>query len=89
MWRSEAVLFGDREGVPLYRAKALLGAEAVAHVADRDRYKGNMGRFLNGYGIGDYTAEYLTKSGFMTAITFLNVKAIRAALEVEEGQSNE
>ena len=34
-------------------------------------------RRFNGYGIGDYTACYLTQKEFFLAITYLNVKKQR------------
>lgn len=88
MYSIHAVLFGDREGVPLFVAEDTLGFEAVHFV--RKLNADNRG-LINGYGIGNFTAEYLTKRGFMTAVTFLNVNAIRLLCEDadKEDWSNE
>lgn len=37
----------------------------------------NAGLTFNGYGIGDYTAWYLTEYGFYIAATYRNVERIR------------
>lgn len=71
LFEREAVLFGARDGVPEYRAVQLLGADAVEFA------KRLPGGNSNGYGIGDYTAYYLTESGFYAAATYRNVKEIK------------
>lgn len=73
IFNENAVLFGVRDGIPVETAKKLLGPAAVDFAA-----KTNNGENLNGYGIGVYTAMYLTECGFYVAITYHNVSCIRA-----------
>lgn len=83
LFEREAVLFGEVEGIPEARATALLGAEAVqfAHRMDAT----NRSYLFNGYGIGNYTAMYITLQGFYIAVTYNNVASIEKAAE---GDSN-
>jgi len=73
IFERETVLFENSDGVPVYRAKELLGADAVNLAL---KY-GKDGRDYNSWGIGDYDLGYLTISGFLTAATHANVMAIR------------
>lgn len=80
-----AVLFGDTDGVPEYQAVNLFGEEAVVFAK---RYsnavafaKRNFDGCCSGFGIGDFTAEYLTFKGFRIAATYVNVAEIRQAQE--------
>lgn len=79
LFEREAVLFGARDGVPEYRAVQLLGADAVEFA------KRLPGGNYNGYGIGDYTAYYLTESGFYAAVTYVNVKEVKQAEDLHGG----
>lgn len=69
-----AVLFGQANGMPERTATELFGADAVAFAKRQE----NTGIAFNGYGIGDYTAEYLTEYGFYIAATYHNVKRLEA-----------
>lgn len=60
-------------GVPEKVATGLFGSSAVAFAKRRQ----NAGTTFNGYGIGDYTAWYLTEYGFYIAATYRNVERIR------------
>lgn len=73
-----AVLFGQANGMPERTATELFGADAVAFAESQE----NAGIAFNGYGIGSYTARYLTEYGFYIAATYHNVKRL-AALERE------
>jgi predicted homoserine dehydrogenase-like protein len=73
LFAENAVLFGRADGVPEQAAKELFGSSAVAF-AKRQQ---NAGTTFNGYGIGDYTAWYLTEYGFYIAATYRNVERIR------------
>ena len=79
LFEREAVLFGARDGVPEYRAVQLLGADAVKFA------KRLPGGNYSGYGIGDYTAYYLTESGFYAAVTYVNVKEVKQAEDLHGG----
>ena len=65
--------FGRADGVPEQAATELFGSAAV----DFAKRQQNAGLTFNGYGIGDYTAWYLTEYGFYIAATYCNVKRIR------------
>lgn len=73
LFAENAVLFGRADGVPEQAATELFGSSAVAF-AKRQQ---NAGTTFNGYGIGDYTAWYLTEYGFYIAATYRNVERIR------------
>ena len=77
LFEREAVLFGTSDGMPEYRAVQLFGEEAVAFAM-----KTSGG---NGYGIGDFTAMYLTERGVHIAATYLNVKEIEQEMRLHGG----
>ena len=74
LFAGNSVLFGQANGIPERTATELFGADAVAF-AKRQR-DGEI--VFNGYGIGGYTAEYLTEYGFYLAATYCNVKHLEA-----------
>ena len=74
IFNENAVLFGVSDGIPIDTAKKLLGSAAV----DFAEKANNRGNLANGYGIGVYTAMYLTERGFYLAVTYHNVSCIRA-----------
>lgn len=74
IFNKNAVLFGVRDGIPVETAKKLLGPAAVDFATKTN----NGGDLANGYGIGVYTAMYLTERGFYVAVTYHNVSCIRA-----------
>jgi len=76
LFQREAVLFGDRDGIPEGRAVELLGAEAVSF-AHRTETVDKRGYYFNGYGYGPFTACYMTLAGFYIAVTYNNVTAIQ------------
>lgn len=73
LFAENAVLFGQADGVPEQAATELFGFAAV----DFAKRQQNAGLTFNGYGIGDYTAWYLTEYGFYIAATYRNVERIR------------
>mgnify|MGYP004529762149 FL=1 len=75
LFEENAILFGRSDGVPENVAIALFGASAVNFA--RRQSDGPSRRTINGYGIGDYTAWYLTEYGFNFAVTYCNVKHIQ------------
>lgn len=52
LFQREAVLLGNEDHVPEYRAVALFGQDAVKHAKCINHW--------NGYGVGDFTMGYLT-----------------------------
>lgn len=75
LFRQEAVLMGSEDRVPLHRAEALFGRDAMKHVKSLNA--SSPGRYLNGYGVGDYTMLALTYRGFQAAASFYNVQLLR------------
>lgn len=75
LFRQEAVLMGSEDRVPLHRAEALFGRDATKH---GERLNASSpGRYLSGYGVGDYTMFALTYRGFQAAASFYNVQLLR------------
>lgn len=72
LFDQEAVLLGTTDGVPLGRAVALFGKDAVDHAQHL-----SAGVHMNGYGVGGYTLPYLTLRGFQAAASFNNVQLLR------------
>lgn len=81
LFQREAVLFGGRDGIPEERAVKLLGKEAVDFAHRMEGNDNRRGLYFNGYGIGHYTAAYMTLEGLYAAITYNNV----SILEKEAG----
>lgn len=75
LFRQEAVLMGSEDRVPAHRAEALFGRDAMKHVKSLNA--SSPGRYLNGYGVGDYTMVALTYRGFQAAASFYNVQLMR------------
>lgn len=73
LFTENAVLFGLADGVPEQAAVKLFGNAAV----DFAKRMQNSRVTSSGYGIGDYTALYLTEYGFYIAATYCNVACIR------------
>ena len=70
----EAVFISTEDIVPVYRAAALFGEDAVAFARSANDRK--PGCYFNGYGIMGYTLDYLTLSGFQVAASYYNVRQI-------------
>lgn len=82
IFTAEAVLMGTKDGLPISKAREIFGGDAVDFAQRMSNTA--TGTYSNGYGIGDYTAFYLTLTGAMIAATYNNIAAIRAA-EAEAG----
>lgn len=80
LFEKEAVLFGIRDGVLVERATELFGSKAIdfASKVAKD--------WINGFGVGNYTAYYLTFAGFQQAASFANVEEIERIC-IEKGQA--
>ena len=79
LFEREAVLFGDVNGIPLTRARELLGDEAVDFIHSYGQKEGKRGLYYNGYGNGRFTAMYMTRLGLFAAVTYNNVTALERA----------
>lgn len=80
IFKKECVLIGCNDAIPEYIVKRIFGSDAY-DFAQKLSKRGDNG---NLYGIGDYSAGYLTYKGFLTAATFCNVKEIK---EIEGGMA--
>lgn len=74
LFDDNSCLVGDRDVIFESVARELLGGESIEFAK---RMCTKTERRFNGYGIGDYTACYLTQKEFFLAITYLNVKKQR------------
>lgn len=83
LFENEAVILGNYDGVPLYRATELFGVEAAKFAAKMKHIDmGHRRVYYNGsFGIGDYQCDYLTMDGFLAAATYANVQEIKAKEE--------
>lgn len=68
----EKILIGDRDVIPEYRAIEIFGKEAVEFAKRLDNGRNNS----NGYGVGDYTLDYLYRNGLNVAATYVNIRCI-------------
>ena len=80
LFEREAVLFGDRDGIPEKKAVEILGRDAV-DFARRMETVEKRGYYFGGYGNGPYTAMYMTLAGLYIAVTYNNVTALQRAEE--------
>lgn len=69
LFRREAVLIGNMDVVPKFRVADLFGTDAADFAVRQG--------FWNGYGVGDYTFEYITHKGFQAAASYFNVQRLR------------
>lgn len=81
LFAQNAVLFGSNDGVPEKVVAELFGEEAVDFT---HKMGSRFGIVANMYGIGDYSAKYLTEKGFYCAATYSNVINLQAQNEKEE-----
>ena len=77
LFSREAVLLGQADCVPGFRAANLFSKDAVCHAKKIDGG-------WNAYGIGDFTLYYLTRKGFQAAASFYNVQQLQEEAELEE-----
>ena len=76
LFSREAVLLGQADCVPGFRAAHLFGRDAVCHAKKIDGG-------WNAYGIGDFTLFYLTRKGFQAAASFYNIQQLQEEAELE------
>lgn len=74
LFAENSALFGRSDGIPEKIAEAILGTDAVNYVTSAN---GGAGILFNGYGIGDYTANYLTEQGFYLGVSYYNTALTR------------
>lgn len=79
LFNQEALLFGNFCGVPLVRAAELFGRDAVNFVHRLCRGSAARGDafMIGGFGIGGYTAGFLTECGVRAAASFCNACAVK------------
>ena len=77
LFRNNAVLFGDHDGIPMPKAVELLGDKAVQFIAQMERNGTHPGCYRKGYGNGEYTAMYLSSEGFFAAVTWNNINELQ------------
>ena len=75
LFERNCVLLGSEDGVPLYLVRELCGDKAAKFAC-----RGQNGKYGNAFGVGDYTLSYVSKNGFLAAISFHNVEQIRDSL---------
>lgn len=75
LFEENAVLFGRHDGVPESTVISLFWADAVKFAKRSE----GAGTNFNVYGIGGYSANYLTERGFYLAASYYNVKNIEEA----------
>lgn len=75
LFMQEAILIGNTDAVPLYRAEELFGTEA-AQFAVKSKNS-------NSFGIGNFDLPYLTYKGFQFAASYCNVEKIYKSLVKE------
>lgn len=83
LFEKEAILFGERDGVLIDKVIELFGVKATQFANDYSK------GWANGFGVGDFTAWYLTFTGFATAATYANVEAVRSLKEVSKNEKKQ
>jgi len=78
LFEEKAILIGGYDAIPEETVVSLFGEAAVAHAHTLDKTGGEM---CNAYGVGDYTAPYLTLKGFLRAVTYHNIRKLEAERE--------
>lgn len=73
LFEEKAILIGGYDAIPGETVVSLFGEAAVAHAHTLDKTGGEM---CNAYGVGDYTAPYLTLKGFLRAVTYHNIRKL-------------
>ncbi len=75
LFEEKAILIGGGDAIPEQTVVELFGEAAVAHAHTLDKAGGS---YCNAYGVGDYTAPYLTFSGFLRAVTYHNIRKLES-----------
>lgn len=74
LFEKEAILFGENDGIPLYRAIELLGKNAVEFAINKNDPKYKLTLTYNIFLVPiNNSVEYLTFSGFLQAVTYNNI----------------
>lgn len=67
-----AVMISGHDVAPKHRVEKLFGEGSFDFAFRMDGV-----RYGNGYGVGDYTLEYITYKGFLIAATYYNVRRLQ------------
>jgi hypothetical protein len=88
LFEEQSVLFGKQDGVPIEWAEDYFGEELVSCVKKscRESKPSDFGSYFNGFGVGDYTAWYITKNGFMRLVTYSNVRELQRKYSGRDAQ---
>lgn len=70
LFHREAILIDGTDVLPLSAATRLFGQEAVSFAR---RNKNN----TNGFGVGDFTLQFLYYRGYLDAVSYYNVLQVR------------
>lgn len=73
LFDERAIFIGNADVIPEQEAADLLGEAAINHVKHLAR---TIRGLCNGYGIGTYTAQYITLNGFLHAVSYHNVSIL-------------
>ena len=84
LFEEKAILIGGGDAIPEETVVELFGEAAVAHAHTLDKAGGN---YCNAYEVGDYTAPYLTVSGFLRAVTYHNIRKLETERESVGGDN--
>lgn len=76
LFLQEAVLFGERDGVPFPRAVKLFGKEAASFAITPDDPR-DQREYYSLFGVGNYQCYYLTFNGFLKAVSYANALEVR------------
>ncbi len=74
LFEREALVFGSSRGVPVAIAAELFGEDAVAFARGLKPVRAPL---IGGYGVGRFTAFYLTCDGIYVAASYCNVCAVK------------
>lgn len=73
LFRREAMLFGDTDGVLEEKAEELFGSDAVAYVHKLS----TGGEYWSAWGIDGFIVQYLTLKGFRNAASYRNAQLLK------------
>ena len=73
LFQRESALIGTADAVPIFRATALFGKDAIKYVKSL-----TFGSYWNCCAAGDFTLIYLTYRGFLAAASFCNMRQLQS-----------
>ena len=86
LFKNNAALLSDYDAIPFYRVIEILGKDAGIFIEKAMPDKGlTWGRDYGGYGLGDWTNEFVYESGFLKIVTECNNRIAAKAHRESEG----